>query len=282
VTGVPADVQPVIVQSPPATADQLISAVIALLVGAGLGLAAHEGTGLLILPVIIAQAIIIVTWVSGPASASRIGELIIGALAAVSSDIVIAHWPHGQLSPLLAVVGLALPAMFIHQLSRGVVRARVTESLSDVTLLVVSVVGLAALIQLRHETGGTAMASAVGFVAGGAVAVGHLIDAWWAVPRFDGTVPRGLIGVIAGIVVAAVLGYLRLNDTAEFSPGRAVFLGAGVGAVVSLLAVALAFVRSSSTAPSGAVRYLGLGYSVVIPFGLVAPVGYLLCLAVRG
>jgi hypothetical protein len=281
VSGVPADVDPVIVQSPPAATDQLMSAVVALVVGAGLGVAAHRETGLLVLAVAVTQAITIVSWVLASGLSGRIGALVLGALAAAISDIVIVHWPHGQLSPLLAVIGLALPAMFIHQLTRGVVRTHVTESLSDIALLVVSVVGLAALVQLRHEMGGAAMASAVGFTAAGAVAVGHLVDARWPVPRFDATVPRGLAGVVAGTVVAAILGYVRLHDAVEFSPGRSVFLGAGVGAVASLLAVAVAFIRRSTTPPTGAGRHLGFVYAVVIPLGLVAPIGYLLCLAVR-
>ncbi len=281
----PADarpVQPAVTQSPPAAAEHLTSAGVALIVGAGLGVAATIGAGALLIGVAVTQAIVIAAWVFGTGLPGRIGALAIGGLAAAAADLVVVHWPHGQLSPLLAVVGLALPVMFVHQLTRGVVRARVTESLSDIALLVVCVVALAAFIQLRHETGGAAMASATVFAASGALVVGHLVDARWPVARFDPTVARGLTGVVAATAVAAVIGYVRLHGTVEFSAGRSAFLGAAVGAVVSLLAVGIAFVRPSPSAPAGALRHLRPVYAVVIPLALVAPIGYLLCLAVRG
>ena len=42
--------------------------------------------------------------------------------------------PHGRFGALLAVAGLAVPLMFVHQLSRGAARVRVVESLSGIAV----------------------------------------------------------------------------------------------------------------------------------------------------
>ena len=54
---------------------------------------------------------------------------------------------------LLGVLGLALPALIVHQLARGVVRVRVTESLAGVAVLVAAEVALAALLALGPGRG---------------------------------------------------------------------------------------------------------------------------------
>ena len=43
----------------------------------------------------------------------------IAGLAAAASDVAVSVWPHGRLGTLLPVFGLAVPAMFVHQLARG-------------------------------------------------------------------------------------------------------------------------------------------------------------------
>ncbi len=98
-------------------------------------------------------------------------------------------WPHGRLGTLLAVLGLALPVMFVHQLARGAARVQVVSSLSAVAVLVLAEVSLPALLQLRHEfgagaLGGRVVATAVAAVAG-ALVVGCLVDLVMPAPRFD-------------------------------------------------------------------------------------------------
>ncbi len=263
--------------------NHLAGALVALVAGAALAVLAHGSANGLLAGIAVAQAVLIGSWVFGTALPGRIGALLIGGLAAAGADVAVVRWPHGQLGTLLAVLGLALPVMFVHQLTRGVVRTRVVESLSDIALLVVSVVALAALVQLRHETGGQSMAVAVIIAAGAALVAGHLVDLVWAAPRFDPEVSRGLLAVVVAVVVGAVVGYLRLHSTVEFTTGRAIFIGAAVAAIVSLFAVGAGFIEQSSSAPAdGAARRLRPAYAVLVPLGLLAPVAYLLCLAIRG
>jgi hypothetical protein len=262
--------------------NHLGSAVVAALAGAGLTVADRYGAGGLLVGIAVTQGLLVLAWVFGTALPGRIGGIVVGALAAGGADFAVSRWPHGQLGTLLAVLALAVPVMFVHQLSRGVVRARVVESLSDISVMVVAVVAMSALAQLRHETDGSAMVTAVVLAAAGALVVGHLVDMVAPVPRFDPMVPRGLLAVVVGAAVGAAIGYLRLHDTIEFTSNRSVYLGASVGAVVSLFAVGAAYVQRGSP-PRGRVRAVARNVSgVLLSLSLLAPVGYLLCLVIRG
>lgn len=257
-------------------------AAVALLFGAGLAVLAEIGATALLLGVAVTQGVLVLSWVVGTAMPGRIGGIVLGALAAVGADLAVSRFPSGQLGSLLFVAGLALPAMFIHQLTRGVVRTRVVESLSDIALLVVCVLALAALPQLRHETGGAAMTSAVLAAATTALVLGHLVDTVWSAPRWDPAVPRGLPAVIAGVAGAATASYLRLHGTVEFTASRAALVGGMIGAVTGLFAVGAGFIDQATTAPQGRVAVLRPVFAALIPIALSAPVSYLLCLAIRG
>jgi hypothetical protein len=195
-------------------------------------------------------------------------------------------WPHGRLGTLLAVLGLAVPAMFVHQLARGAARVQVVSSLSAVALLVFAEVSLPAILQLRHEfgagaAGGRVAATAVAALAG-ALVIGCLVDILLPAPRFDPAVARGLLGLIASAGLGGSIGYLMLRDQFEFSGGRSSFVGAALGALAGLLAVATAFVLHTTPEPARAIgRWLRPVLAAVLPIAVVAPVAFLLCLAIR-
>jgi hypothetical protein len=260
--------------------DHLLAALVVVIVAGGLAVLAHVGPGELVAGVAVAQAALIVAWVLGTGLPGRIGATVIAAAAAAGADAGVAAWPHSQLGPLIGVLGLAVPAMFVHQLARGVVRARVVESLSGVAVAVVGAVALAALVQLRHETDAQ-IASTTIAAAGAALAAGFLVDAIWAAPRFDADVPRGLTGVVVSMLAGAAVSVVRLHDTVEFSTGRAALLGAAVGAVGGLLSVGVSFVTHTSGLPTGPARALRPVIAAVLPLAILAPVAYVLCLAVR-
>ena len=262
--------------------NHLGSAAVALVVGCALAATAWIGVTDLIVGVAVTQGLLVVSWVLGTALPGRVGGLVIGALAAGGADVVVSRWPHAQLGTLLGVLALAVPAMFVHQLTRGVVRARVAESLSDISVLVVAVVALAALVQLRHESGGKLMVTGVLLAATAALVVGHLVDMVAPIPRFDVTVPRGLLAVLAAIAAAAAVAYMRLHDTVEFTAGRAGLMGGAIGGIVSLFAIGAAFIQQTSSVPIGVSRLMRPVFGVLVPLGLLAPVAYLLCLAIRG
>jgi hypothetical protein len=257
----------------------------ALVVGGGLALGARAGASALLVAVIVVQALFAAAWVFGTVMPGRKGALVIAVLAGGAADVTVSVWPDGRLGTLLAVLGLAVPAMFIHQLSRGAARVQVVSSLSAVAMLVLAEVSLPALVQLRHEFGtsdGGKVASAAVAAVAGALVIGCLVDILLPAPRFDPAVARGLLGLIASTGLGGSVGYLMLKDQAEFSEGRSTFAGAALGALAGLLAVATAFVLHTTPQPPTVLgQRLRPVLGALLPIAVVAPVAFLLCLAIR-
>lgn len=253
----------------------------ALLIGA-----ARTSAVALLAAVAVVQAVLTLAWVFGTGLPGRKGALVIAALAAAGADVTVSLWPSGRLGTLLIVVGLAVPAMFVHQLMRGAARVRIVESLGGVALVVVAVIALPALVQLRHEFNGPTLGGRVvaGVVAAaaGALAVGYLVDLVLAAPRFDPTVARGLLAVIASAGLGGSIGHLMLRTDAEFLGGRGAFAGAALGALIAFLAVGVAFIERSAPVPRrGLARRLRPLLSSLMPLSLLSPVAFVLCLAIR-
>lgn len=262
------------------------SIVAAVLIGALLGVTARVGALELLVGVAVTQAVLTCCVAYGFAVPGRKGVIVLGALAAAGADTVVSVWPHSRLGALLAVVGLAVPVLIVHQLMRGAARVRALESLSGAALVVVAVVALPAYIQLRHEFVGTTTAGRVVFAAvlsiAAALIVGYLTDLVGAAPRFDAEVPRGLPAVVASGVVGALVGYLTLRDIPGLAGGGAVFAGASLGVLVALVGVGLAFAETAgSPAASGFGNRLRPVLAAALPISVLAPVAFLLCLAIR-
>lgn len=263
------------------------SAAVAVLVGSVLAWATRTGAVQLLVAVAAVQALLGFVWTFVLRVPGRTGGLVIAALAAAASDTAASVWPASRLAAMLAVMALAVPAMFVHQLLRGAARVRVGDSLAGIAVLVLAETALPALMQLRHEfpvtsslAGDPTFAVVVAVTA--ALAAGYFTDMVIAAPRFDADVPRGLPAVVVSAVVGAAAAYVVLRDARSFENGRALFVGAAVGVLAALLAVAVAFVENITPEAEGgfALRARPV-LSVLIPLALVAPVGFLLCLAIR-
>lgn len=262
------------------------SAAVTVLVGVALAWTARSGATPLLIAVAVVQALLAFTWVLGMQIPGRVGALLLAGLAAAGSDVAVSLWPHSRLGALLAVFALAVPLMFVHQLFRGPDRAGVVESLGGTAVLILAEVGLAALLQLRHEFAGPTLGTDVVFAtvvaAAAALLAGQCIDMVLAAPRFDAAVPRGLLGVVLSTGVGAAVADLVLRSASHFGNGRAAFVGAAVGALVGLLAVGTAFAEHDRPLPDG-----GFGrrsrpvLGVLVPVALVCPVALLLCLVIR-
>ncbi|MCW2528922.1 MAG: conserved rane protein of unknown function [Pseudonocardiales bacterium] len=255
------------------------------------GTAASGNAHVVIVGIAVIQAALIGGWVLGTAMPGRIGALIIAVAAAAGADSAVSAWPSSELSPLLAPLGLGIIAMFIHQLTRGVVRARVVESLSGIAVVLVASVALTSLAQLRNEYDGRAMTIAAVLAAGVGIGVGLLVDLVWSRPRFDPDVPRGLVAVVIGTVVGAFIGQLILRDSPVMEPGRALLLSAAVAALGSLASVGTSFLAHGlATQDSEPVSEFAVVHTprpalrpipvAVLPLALVAPAAYVLFLSV--
>lgn len=258
----------------------------AVLVAAVLGITARVGAVDLLVGVAVVQAVLTVSVAYGFGVPGRKGIVVLGALAAGGADTVVSVWPHSRLGTLLAVLGLAIPVLIGHQLVRGAARVRVLESLGGAALVVVAVIALPAYVQLRHEFVGTTTAGRVGFAVVlsmvAALVVGYLADLIMPAPRFDPHVSRGLIAVVASTAVGALVGYLTLRTVSEFTGSSGLFLGGSLGVLVALVAVGLAFAESSAAPVASAWgRRLRPVLAAALPISVLAPVAFLLCLAIR-
>ena len=255
-------------------------AAISAMTGAALLAGSYIGHAGLLVAAAVVQTALVFSWVLGTALPGRIGAIILGVLAAAGADAAVSRWHDSGFGPVLGLLGLAVPAMFIHQLTRGVVRIRVLESMSDITVLLVAVVSVAGLLLLRRQGDGETTTPAVIAAITAALTAAHLTDSLLARPRFDPTVERGVAGVVAGVVVAAAVGVLWLRSVIGFTGARSAFVAATIGGLSCLISVGVSFAGSHAGFDAGgrrpAVPRLRPIASVLLTVGLGAPLGYVL------
>jgi hypothetical protein len=247
---------------------------------------ARIGATALLVGIGVTQAVLTLSWVFGTALPGRRGALVLAALAAAAADVAVSVRPHAGLGALLGVVGLAVLAMFVHQLMRGAARVRLLESIGLIGVLIVAVVAVSALHQLWEEFGDSAtsgrVVSAVVLAIGAALIGGLFIDMVVPVPHFDAAVDRGLLGVLGAALIGGAVGYLSLRSVTAFAGGRSLFVGAALGALAGLLAVATSFVEYSTPYPSsGLARRVRPVLGALVPMAFASPVALVICLAIR-
>ncbi|HEV2885692.1 MAG TPA: hypothetical protein VGX49_02165 [Jatrophihabitans sp.] len=268
---------------------QIQLAVLTALAGGLLAAGSYLGIVALLVAVCLVQLLLAISWLFGTAVPGRMGGLVLAVLAAAGADAATMHWSDSGYSPVLGVLGMAVPLLFAHQLSRGVVRTRVLESLGDITVLLVALVALAGLLVLRRQDSGDLITPAVlGAITAGLVA-GHFTDAVFPVLRFDPAVDRGLPAVVVGVLVGAAVGLLGLRRVIDFTGGRGAFVGAAIAAVACLLSIGAAFsgVHSSVAAPgtagpAGPAVRLRPVAAVLMTLALSTPAAYVLVNALSG
>jgi len=277
--------------------ERAVATAIAVGLGVLLVLTGAASATALLVGVAVLQAVVAISWVFGAQLPGRWGALAIGAMAAIAADVCVSVWPGSRLGTLLAVIGLAVPVLFVHQLARGASRHRIVSSLGGAAALVVFVVAPAALVQLRHEftgtysdtdgTSGARVVAVVCAIAAAALVIGYVLDSLAPVPRFDPEVPRGLLGVVGAAGLGGSIGYLALQSSAhsDFANGRGPIAGVVIAALTALLAIAAAFGTHSAQglegAPATFARWARLAATVTVPVAVISPVSFLVCLAAR-
>lgn len=260
----------------------LSSAVIAAVVTVTLVVPPLFGRPGLAAAVAALQVGLVYAWVVGTAVPGRIGATLIGLGAAAASDILVYREPDDGLAPILNVYAAVFFVAIVHQLCRGVVRVRVTESLAGVVTLSAAVTALPAFLALDQITDGDTLLATAAAAIGLSMIAGHLVDAVAPAPHFDTEVARGLLGVLVSGGVGAGVGYLRLNQSdVVVNQYGGLILGGGLGLVVALAGVGLAYVAESVRPRRAPFDTMVLPYlRVAVPVALAAPVAYFLGLAV--
>ena len=260
----------------------LTAALVAVLVTAGLAAAtAWDRTGIVV-AVAVLQALLVPAWVLGTALPGRIGGIVLGLGAASAADTALLLSDRVSLEVLLGVLGLAVPAMLLHQLTRGVVRVRVTESLAGIAVLLTAVVALSSLIALARAVDGPRLVAALVVGAGAGLTVARLVDAVAPAPRLADDVAHGLLAVLAAGLAGAAGGALLAADAGQLGTTGGALLGAVVAVLAALVAVGVGYVAAMVPAPRRGSPLMFAYLGVVLPLALTAPVGYLVALAVAG
>jgi hypothetical protein len=265
----------------------VVPAVLALVVGVVAVFAPRYGHDLGWLATVVAlQALLIWAFVLGTAIPGRIGGLLLSAGAAATADGLLLADKSTSLAPMLTVYGLLFPVLFLHQLARGVVRARVTESLAGVAAGAVAAAALAPLLELRQVSPPVASAALLAGAAG--LLGGRVLDLLSPGEAFGEGVFHGLVGVVGATVAGGVAAIARLRhypghgDPAVSTLGAGL-LGAGIGVTVGLVAVGAAYVAVTAHPRRTPFASLTLPVlKVLLPLAATTPVAYLLGLVVTG
>jgi hypothetical protein len=260
----------------------LTAALVAVVVTAGLVVATGwDRPGILVM-VAVLQALLVPAWVHGTALPGRIGATVLGLGAAAAADVALLVRDRVSLMVLVGVLGLALPAMLAHQLTRGVVRVRVTESLAGIAVLLTAVVALSSLIALARAVDGPRLVAALVVGAGAGLAVARVVDAVAPAPRLAEDVAHGVLAVVAAGLTGAAGGALLAAGARQLDAAGGALLGAVVAVLAALVAVGVGYLAATSQSPRRGTLVAMAYLAVVLPLGLAAPVGYLVSLAVAG
>lgn len=260
----------------------LTVALVAVVVTAALAASTRWDRPGIVVAVAVLQALLVPAWVHGTALPGRIGATVLGFAAAAAADAALLVRDRVSLTVLLGVLGLAVPAMLAHQLTRGVVRVRVTESLAGIALLLTAVVALSSLIALARAVDGTRLVAALVVGAGAGLAAARLADAVAPAPRLAEDVAHGLLAVLAAGLAGAAGGALLSSGARQLGTGGGALLGAVVAVLAALVAVGVGYVAATARSPRRGTRPALAYLAVVLPLAFAAPVGYLVSLAVAG
>lgn len=239
----------------PARGHHLPAAVaVALVVGLLLGLpAALEGLGRLA-AVLVLQLGWVLAWVLTTGIQGFAGYLAVGAATAVAVDLALVLPEEPVLGALLPVFGLGFLAIVLQQMLRRS-RQDLVASMAGGIVLVTVVAALGALLLLGAGDDGVGRLAVLLTAVAAAVVVGHLVDLVLPRPRVAAGVPRGLTGLLLSVAAAVAVAVL-LRSSGELTGGQAALLGAAVGAVAALSAIAASFLVVEVTAaddrPGGA------------------------------
>ena len=257
-----------------------MTALVAVVVTVGLAVSTRYGRPGIVAGIGVAQALLVPAWVLGTALPGRVGGMLIGFAAGAAADAALVRYDRTSLAALLGVLALAFPAFLLHQLARGVVRVRVTESMSGVALLVTAVVALSSCVALARAVDGPRLVSAVVVAAGAGLAVARLVDAARPAPRLAEDVPYGLLAVAAATAGGAAAGAVHSIGARQLTPSGGALLGAVVAVLAALLAVGVGYLAGTvdPRPRRAALAYLGVAF----PLAMAAPVGYLVALTVAG
>ena len=231
------------------------------------------GTGLLV-AVAVLQLGLVVAWVVATGIRGFLGSLVLGLAAAAGADAALLLPDRARLDQLVVVLGLAFLAAVAHQMTRPTPRLYLVASLAGVLLLVCCVCSLSVLLMIGRTDGGTRVAVTTALVVGAALVAGHLVDLVLPRPRIAAGVPRGLTGLLVGVLAAVVVALLRRGGADLGAAMTAVTSGAVLGMVAGLMGLGASYVVVERAQRGWALPVV----QAALPLAAAAPAAYALAL----
>jgi ABC-type Mn2+/Zn2+ transport system permease subunit len=142
-------------------------------------------------------------------------------------------------------------------------------------LLLCAVCALALVLRELGGAEGARLAASSLLALGAAVVVAHLVDLVLPRPQVAYGVPRGLLGLVAAVLAAAAVTWLRRRPEDLFDTLGAAIYGGVVGAVAVLVSLAASYVvvqaHRSVPGPRGSARWALPVIQALLPVAACAP-----------
>jgi hypothetical protein len=228
----------------------------------------------LVAAVLVVQLALVAAWVVAIGIRGFLGSLVIGAVAAVGADVALLLPERPRLDHLVVVLGVSFLVAVLHQMVRPAPRRYLVASLAGVVLLVCALCSLAVLLTVAKVDDGLTLTTTAVLVVGGALVVAHLVDLVLPRPPIAAGVPRGLPGLVLG-VLAAVLVALPARGAGDLvDVVSAATTGVALGGVAVLMSLGASYVVAERGQRGWALPVV----QAVLPMAAAAPVAYALAL----
>ena len=251
----------------------LLAAATGVVAASGLISAAIIGRGTLAGAVFLLQVVLALGWLALVDAPGDAGGFALVGSAAITADIVLFEQSGVQVGDLAAIVGIALPGAFLHQLLRRR-RRDVTASLIAVVMLVVLAASAASLIGLRGGRGGQQATVAALLGLGASILAGRTFDRFVPRPALAPGASRGFPGLIAGLVAGTTAAALYGSQNAILGAARGAAFGIVVAAVAAAADVGVDLGAAEMAGLSERQRSAVDPVAALLPFALAAPAAY--------
>jgi hypothetical protein len=186
------------------------------------------------------QGALVLAWSVATARRELLGSLLFGTLVAVAADLLLVVPDRPTLGALLAVFGLGVPAAILRQMVRRP-REALVASLAGSVLLLCAVSALAVLLRELGGDQGARLAANALLAVGAALVAAHVTDLLLPRPQIAYGVPRGLLGLVVGVLAAAAVTWFRRRPEDLFDTLGAAIYGGVVGTVAVLVSLATSY-----------------------------------------
>jgi hypothetical protein len=222
----------------------------------------------------VVQLALVAAWVVATGIRGSTGSLALGVAAAVGTDLALLLPERARLDALVVVLGPVFLAAVVHQMIRPAPRRYLVASLAGVVLLVCAVCALGVLLTVGRLEGGPRLVGTAVLVVGATLLVGHLVDLVLPRPQIAYGVPRGLVGLVLGVLAGIGVAVLREGASSLLDALGAVTAGTVLGAVAALTGLGASYVVAERAQRGWALPVV----QAVLPLAAAAPAAYALAL----